>query len=126
MTGFDLAVLAAIAFHQPIGRERLKEIFGQEISRDLIGRLAERDLIGTGGDYFAGIGPYVETEVSAPLTATDLVDTRARLLGADSLLDSAIDPYIFVRTAYLQQRLAKVYDGNPPRELIYGEDYGDE
>ena len=48
MTGFDLAVLAAIAFHQPIGRERLKEIFGKEISRDLIGRLAERDLIGTG------------------------------------------------------------------------------
>lgn len=48
LTGFDLAVLADIAFHQPIGRERLKEIFGKEISRDLIGRLAERDLIGTG------------------------------------------------------------------------------
>ncbi|WP_374644149.1 SMC-Scp complex subunit ScpB [Tabrizicola sp.] len=44
----ELAVLAAIAFHQPISREGLKEIFGKEISRDLIGRLAERDLIGTG------------------------------------------------------------------------------
>jgi chromosome segregation and condensation protein ScpB len=48
LTGFDLAVLAAIAFHQPIGRDRLKEMFGKEISRDLIGRLADRDLIGTG------------------------------------------------------------------------------
>jgi segregation and condensation protein B len=48
LTGFDLAVLAAIALHQPIGRERLKEIFGKEISRDLIGRLAARDLISTG------------------------------------------------------------------------------
>ena len=44
----DLAVLAAIAFHQPISRDGLKDIFGKEISRDLIGRLAERELIGTG------------------------------------------------------------------------------
>ncbi|MFG6637819.1 SMC-Scp complex subunit ScpB [Sulfitobacter sp. 1A12126] len=45
---FDLAVLAAIAYHQPITREGLKDIFGKEISRDLIGRLRGRDLIGTG------------------------------------------------------------------------------
>jgi segregation and condensation protein B len=48
LSEFDLAVLAAIAFHQPIGRDGLKDIFGREISRDLIGRLAERDLIGGG------------------------------------------------------------------------------
>jgi segregation and condensation protein B len=48
LTEFDLAVLAAIAFHQPISRDGLKDIFGKEISRDLIARLAERDLIGTG------------------------------------------------------------------------------
>ena len=48
LSEFDLAVLAAIAFHQPISRDGLKDIFGKEISRDLIGRLAERNLIGTG------------------------------------------------------------------------------
>ncbi len=48
LSEFDLAVLAAIAFHQPISRDGLKDIFGKEISRDLIGRLAGRDLIGTG------------------------------------------------------------------------------
>jgi segregation and condensation protein B len=48
LSEFDLAVLAAIAFNQPIGRDGLKDIFGREISRDLIGRLAERDLIGGG------------------------------------------------------------------------------
>lgn len=48
LSEFDLAVLAAIAFHQPISRDGLKEIFGKEISRDLIGRFAKRDLIGTG------------------------------------------------------------------------------
>lgn len=48
LSDVDLAVLAAIAFYQPISRDGLKEIFGREISRDLIGRLAERDLISTG------------------------------------------------------------------------------
>lgn len=37
LSEFDLAVLAAIAFHQPISRDGLKDIFGKEISRDLIG-----------------------------------------------------------------------------------------
>lgn len=45
---FDVAVLAAIAYHQPITREGLKEIFGKEIGRDLIGRLHERALIAAG------------------------------------------------------------------------------
>lgn len=45
LSEYDLAVLAAIAFHQPIGRDGLKEIFGKDIIRDLIGRLSERDLI---------------------------------------------------------------------------------
>ena len=48
LSEFDVAVLAAIAYHQPITRDGLKEIFGKEISRDLIGRLHARDLIGTG------------------------------------------------------------------------------
>ena len=48
LSEFDVAVLAAIAHHQPITRDGLKDIFGKEISRDLIGRLHARDLIGTG------------------------------------------------------------------------------
>ena len=45
------------------------------------------------------------------------VDARAQALGASSLLDeAAIDPYTFVRRAYLQRRQYEVYDGNPPQE----------
>ncbi|MFC0198824.1 SMC-Scp complex subunit ScpB [Paracoccus rhizosphaerae] len=44
----DIAVLAAIAWHQPISRDGLKEIFGREISRELIGRLSEQGLIAPG------------------------------------------------------------------------------
>lgn len=48
LRAFDVAVLAAIAYHQPITRDGLAEIFGRTISRELIGRLHDRGLIGTG------------------------------------------------------------------------------
>ena len=48
LSEFDIAVSAAVAYHQPITRDGLKQVFGKEISRDLIGRLHARDLIGTG------------------------------------------------------------------------------
>lgn len=51
------------------------------------------------------------------LVATHFVDTRANLLGTSQLLDqAALDPYVYVRSAYLQRRRSLVYDGNPPRE----------
>ncbi len=37
LSEFDVAVVAAIAYHQPIARDGLMGIFGKEISRDLIG-----------------------------------------------------------------------------------------
>lgn len=87
-----------------------------------------RDLIGRGADYFTNPLYYVqdnnqdlETEFYG-LTALNLINLRAQLLSADSLLDGALDPYIFVRTAYLQNRLNKVYDGSPPHSLLYGID----
>jgi len=48
LSAFDVAVLTAIAYHQPITREGLKDIFAKDISRDLIGRLHARGLIGMG------------------------------------------------------------------------------
>ena len=43
------------------------------------------------------------------------IDLRAGALGASSLISEAsLDPYTFVRRAYLQRRAFLVYDGNPP------------
>ena len=44
----------------------------------------------------------------------DGIDTRAGLMGANATLDSAYDPYTFMRDAYIQNRRYKLYDGNPP------------
>ena len=47
--------------------------------------------------------------------ALDGIDTRSRLLDADRMLDEQLDPYVFLRTTYLQSRQGKVFDGNPPK-----------
>ncbi len=72
----DLAVLAAIAFHQPISRDGLKDIFGKEISRELIGRLAERDLIGTGPREPRRGAPYTFVTTETFLAAFGMQSLR--------------------------------------------------
>lgn len=48
-----------------------------------------------------------------------VIDVRARFLEATAIMEkSGIDPYVFVRDAYLQQRKNRIYDGNPPRQEI--------
>lgn len=44
----EITVLAAIAFHQPLDRDGLRDIFGKQISRDLVARLRTKGLITTG------------------------------------------------------------------------------
>lgn len=69
---YDVAVLAAIAYHQPITRDGLKDIFGKEISRDLIGRLHARGLIGTGPRSPRRGAPYTYVTTDQFLFAFDL------------------------------------------------------
>ncbi|MCZ8080710.1 MAG: SMC-Scp complex subunit ScpB [Rhodobacteraceae bacterium] len=76
LTEFDLAVLAAIAFHQPVSRDGLKDIFGKEVSRDLIGRLAERDLIGTGPREPRRGAPYTYVTTETFLAAFGMQSLR--------------------------------------------------
>lgn len=44
----EMAVLCAVAYHQPISRDGLKDMFGKEINRDLLNRLRFKGLIGNG------------------------------------------------------------------------------
>lgn len=49
------------------------------------------------------------------LTGLDLVQTRASLLDATSVLEeAALDRYAFVRNAYFQRRRFLIHDGDPP------------
>ena len=76
LNAFDLAVLAAIAYHQPISRDGLKDIFGKDISRDLIGRLAEHALIATGPREPRRGAPYTFVTTETFLVAFGLGSLR--------------------------------------------------
>jgi len=76
LSEFDVAVLAAIAYYQPITRDGLKDIFGKEISRDLIGRLHARDLIGTGPRSPRRGAPYTFVTTEQFLVAFGLESLR--------------------------------------------------
>ena len=76
-----------------------------------------RDLVGRGVDVAASPTFYVQdSEANIPLGIINAVDGRARLLQADRFLAQQLDRYVFVRSIYLQNRLNKVHDGNPPKE----------
>jgi len=85
----DVAVLAAIAYHQPITRDGLKDIFGKEISRDLIGRLHARGLIGTGPRSPRRGAPYTYVTTEAFLVAFGL-ETLQDLPDREQLEDAGI------------------------------------
>jgi len=87
----------------------------------LLGPSDNRDLVGYGADTVTSPMFYVPGHYDAPkygVEALGLVNLRANLLGTESLLESQFDPYVFVRTAYLQHRQSLVYDGNPPQENL--------
>lgn len=76
----------------------------------LSGPTTNRDLVGSTLAGYLSPLTYVDPEVRIPLTALYAVDIRAALLRVDRVLDSAFDPYTFVRGAYLQRREALVND----------------
>ncbi|NDU85680.1 MAG: VacJ family lipoprotein [Ferrovum sp.] len=112
----------------PAGLERHREDFGQTMAvwgwenstyfvLPLLGPSTLRDSLGLVGDYPWTIYPYMHTTLTKQLEVgtVDLVNTRSNLLAASNVLDTAaLDPYAFMRDAYLQRRRNMIYDGHPP------------
>ena len=88
---FETAVLAAIAYHQPITRDGLAEIFGREIGRDLIGRLHATGMIATGPRAPRRGAPYTFVTTETFLRVFDLGSLRD-LPDREQLMDAGITP----------------------------------
>ena len=112
-----------------LGVEKHNEDFGQTLGRwglgdgpyvvlPFIGPSSARDTVGWVGDIYAWPVTYVDPDRDRTiLIALRYVGVRAELLEASQILETAaLDPYEFVRDAYLQRRRSQVYDGNPPEE----------
>lgn len=75
-----------------------------------------RDGVGVVVDWFTDPLYFIDDSGARwALRGLRLVDTRADLLSASRVLsEAALDPYAFIRDAYLQRRESLVHDGNPP------------
>jgi phospholipid-binding lipoprotein MlaA len=118
---FDIASEAGI--------DRLDEDFGQTLGVwgigpgpyvvwPLIGPSTLRDSFAFPIDFnMTPALAFHNGDVKYALTAWQIVNRRANLLGASRLLDDiALDPYTFMRDGYLQRRRSLIYDGDPPDE----------
>lgn len=117
-----------------MGLQSYKEDFGQTLGYwgldsgafvmlPFLGPSSMRDVFGTAGDVFTDplfhldpLFDFDEEGVYWGLIALRVVDQRADLLTASEILeDAALDPYLFLRDAYLQRRHSLVHDGSPPK-----------
>ncbi|WP_297461634.1 VacJ family lipoprotein [Ferrovum sp.] len=112
----------------PVGLERHREDFGQTMAVwgwenssyfviPILGPSTVRDSLGLVGEYPWTIYPYLNTTWTKQIEigSVDVLNTRTNLLAATNLLDTAaLDPYAFMRDAYLQRRRNLIYDGHPP------------
>lgn len=125
----------------PMGLRKHNEDFGQTLGYWGIGDSPYLVLPFFGPSSIRdGVGLYTDNTRFSPiytqdldsrtentLTVTKAISTRANLLSASRLLDTAaLDEYIFLRDAYLQRRRYLVYDGDPPRETFNDNDYLDD
>ncbi len=124
-TTLGVAGLADVA--TPLGLPKHEEDFGQTLGvwgvkagpyvvLPLFGPSTMRDTFGKPVDLYADPLGYLNmtSEYEYAARAVRLVDDRARALPTTDLIEqAALDPYQFIRDAYLQRREARVLDGNP-------------
>jgi phospholipid-binding lipoprotein MlaA len=124
-----VGILGLIDVASNLNLPRYDEDFGQTLGAwgmgsgpyivlPVLGPTTARDGVGIVADWFADPVNYIEDDtVRYSLRGLNIVDTRADLLSASRVLSqAALDPYAFIRDAYLQRRQDMVYDGNPPLE----------
>jgi phospholipid-binding lipoprotein MlaA len=123
----------------PLGLEAHDEDFGQTLGvwgmdesiylvLPFIGPSTVRDVPNLGVSTVTNILFYVPSPYVVPVALLGFIDLRARLEEAITFRDeTAVEPYLFTREAYLQHRKFLIYDGNPPvdDDLYLGDPFDD-
>lgn len=69
---------------------------------------------------------YENTSVRDKLYGVRLLDLRYRLLTADKFLEDSKDKYVTTRESYLQNREYEIYDGDPPEDDDFFDEFLEE
>tara|TARA_B100001287_G_scaffold149892_1_gene126197 strand:- start:859 stop:1602 length:744 start_codon:yes stop_codon:yes gene_type:complete len=132
-----IGVLGIFDVATPLGLSKNKEDFGQTLGfwgipngpylvLPFLGPSSFRDAPGSFVDYELSPIEQLHHEERQALRLINIVETRAKLLRATKILDTAAkDKYIFIRESYLQKRESLVRDGENEEEFeidVYGID----
>jgi len=115
---FDLATKEGIPqYDEDLGQTLA--VWGWKDSRYLVmplfGPYTARDFLGRSFyGYAHPLSWYAREEHNYIPIVIDLISLRAELLPLDEDLETANDPYLLIRDAYLQRREFQIYDGDPP------------
>ncbi len=86
-----------------------------------------RDALLMPADWFMDpLYQYDDSSVRDKLVVLRIIDMRARLLPAEKFLDDSKDRYLTLRESYLQNREYEIYDGNPPEDDEFFDEFFDE
>ena len=127
---FDVATAA--------GMDEYREDFGQTaavwgvpdgpyVMLPLLGPQTLRDAILLPVDIvFDPLYQYDNSSVRTKLYVVRLIELRYRLLAADKFLEESKDPYVTLRESYLQNRQFEIYDGDPPEDDDFFDEFLEE
>ena len=122
----------------PSGLEEYREDFGQTaavwgvpdgpyVMLPFLGPQTLRDAIFMPVDIVADpLFQYDNSSVRDKLYVLRLIDLRYRLLAADKFLEDSRDQYVTTRESYLQNREYEIYDGDPPEDDDFFDEFLEE
>jgi phospholipid-binding lipoprotein MlaA len=120
------------------GMEEYREDFGQTaavwgvpdgpyVMLPLLGPQTLRDAVFLPVDIVVDpLYQYENSSVRDKLYVLRLIELRHRLLSAEKLLSESKDPYVTLRESYLQNREFEIYDGDPPIDDDFFDEFLDE
>ena len=130
----SIGLFGLIDIATPLGKPSHKEDYGQTLAvwgvpsgpylvLPFLGPSTVRDSIAKIPEFYIADPLWDPDNVTVTVTrfGLRLIDLRSKLLGVDRILQMQVDPYLFLRETYLQQRSAQIGDSAAPGAEHSGE-----
>ena len=124
----SIGLFGLIDIATPLGKPSHEEDYGQTLAvwgvpsgpylvLPFLGPSTVRDSIGKIPEFYIADPLWDPGNLTVTVTrfGLRLIDLRSKLLGIDRILQMQVDPYLFLRETYLQQRSAQISDSATPR-----------
>jgi phospholipid-binding lipoprotein MlaA len=123
----SVGLFGLIDIATPLGKPPHEEDYGQTLAvwgvpsgpylvLPFLGPSTVRDSIGKIPEFYIADPLWQPGNLTVTVArfSLRLIDLRSRLLGVDRILQMQVDPYLFLRETYLQQRSAQIGDSGTP------------